>query len=173
MKKIIFLLIVSVLIFSCKTESKQKIEENSQTTVISKTPVLALAEFDDKAGEFINKEVEVKGIVDHVCTHGGKKILLVNDNANVHITSDERFDENLKGSEISVIGVVLEERIDEAACLKMEEDNIKSHAEGASSKAQFEAKTNHIQQYRDLMKTKNIDYVSLYSLKYISHSEVE
>lgn len=175
MKKIVFLLtvITSLIIFmiSCKTDTK-KVEEVGKTTVVE-TPVLALSEFDTKAGDFVNKEVKVQGIVDHVCKHGGKKILLVTDHGDVHITSDTRFEETLKGSEISLTGIVLEEKIDEASCLKMEEDNIKSHSEGKSNDEQFKNKKEHVQKYRDQMKAENIEYISNYSLKYVSHTTVE
>lgn len=171
MKKIIFLLAVIISVISCKTENK-KIQEVEKVNAIE-TPMLALSEFDTKAGEFVNKEIKVQGIVDHVCKHGGKKILLATNDAKVHINSEERFDEALKGSEIYVSGIVVEERIDEAYCLKMEEDNIKSHSEGVSNKEQFEAKKEHIQQYRDQMKAENIAYISNYSLKYVSHTELE
>ena len=91
----------------------------------------------------------------------------------VHITSEVRFDESLMGSEITVAGIVLEERIDEGYCLKMEEDNIKSHSEGLANKEQFEAKKEHIQQYRDQMKADSVDHISNYSLKYVSHIEAK
>ncbi len=171
MKKIAFLLFLIISIVSCKTENK-KGEDVIETKIIE-TPMLAIGEFDTKAGEFVNKEVQIKGIVDHVCKHGGKKILMVTDDGDVHVTSNERFDEALKGNEITLTGVVAEERIDESTCLQMEEDNIKSHSEGASNKEQFEAKTAHIQQYRNQMKANNSDHISNYSLKYISHTKAE
>ncbi|WP_372795233.1 hypothetical protein [Lutibacter sp.] len=171
MKKIAFFLVLILSIVSCKTENK-KAEEVLETKTIE-TPILAIGEFDTKAGNYINKEVTVQGIVDHVCKHGGKKILLVTDNGSVHITSEERFDEALMGNEIALTGIVVEERIDESTCLQMEEDNIKSHSEGSSNKEQFEAKTAHIQQYRDQMKTNNVDHISNYSLKYVDHTNVE
>lgn len=175
MKKITLLLATISLLVACKSDIKNQDKETSiKTTVdVEKTPVLTLAEFDTKAGAFVNKEVEVNGIVDHVCKHGGKKILLVTDDGDVHVTSEERFDETLKGSEISLKGIVLEEIIDEAYCLKMDEDNIKSHSEGATNKEQFEAKKKHVQQYREQMKASNVDHISLYSLKYVSHTEIE
>ncbi len=174
MKKIIVIVAIIISVVSCKTENKKV--ENAQevsTTEISKIPVLALGEFDTKASEFVNKEVQIKGIVDHVCKHGGKKLLLVDDNGDVHVTSDVRFEDALKGSKISLTGVVLEKIIDEAYCLKMEEDNIKSHSEGKTDKEKFEEKKKHVQEYRDQMKAKNIDHISIYSLKYIAHTEIE
>ena len=173
MKNIIIVLVLSISIFSCKTEVKQT--EISETTIeqVVETPSLALGEFDSKAGDFINREVKVTGIVDHVCKHGGKKILLVTDEGDVHITSDERFDEALMGSELQLTGVVLEERIDEAYLLKMEEDNIKSHSEGASNKEQFENKKKHVAEYRAKMTKDSIDHISNYSLQYVSHTELK
>jgi len=170
MKKNVFLLILIISMVSCKTENKKV--EIIKNPITIETPILAIGDFETKAGEFLNKEVTVQGIVDHVCKHGGKKILLVTDNGSVHITSEERFDESLKGNEITLTGVVVEERIDESTCLKMEEDNIKSHSEGTSNKEQFESKTAYIQQYRDQMKAKNVDHISNYSLKYVSHKDI-
>ncbi|MDP3359128.1 MAG: hypothetical protein Q8S41_07240 [Lutibacter sp.] len=169
MKKIIFVLAMIIAVISCKTEVKK----SAGATKTSEIPFLAIGEFDVKAGEFVNKEVKVQGIVDHVCKHSGKKILLVSDEGDIHITADERFDAALTGSEIAFNGIVVEERIDESYCLKMEDDNIKSHSEGASNEAQFEAKKKHIQTYRDQMKAENTDHISLYTLKYVSHSVIE
>ena len=98
---------------------------------------------------------------------------MVTDEGKVHIISDERFDEELTGSEINVAGIVVEDRIDEAYCLKMEEDNIKSHSEGVTNEDQFEAKKKHVQQYRDQMKADNVDHISNYSLKYVCHTEAK
>jgi len=171
MKKIIFLLAIIISIVSCKTETK-KVKDLKDLKAIE-TPILAIGEFDTKAGEFVDKEIQIKGIVDHVCKHGGKKILMVTDEGNIHVTSDERFDEALKGNEIALTGVVVEERIDESDCLKMEEDIIKSHSEGQTNEEQMKAQQEHIKQYRDEMKSKNKAYVSNYSLKYVNHSKVD
>lgn len=160
--------------FSCKTDTKkaQPLEESTEIETIE-TPVLTLGEFDAKAGDFLSKEIKVQGIVDHICKHGGKKILLVTDEGDAHVFSEERFNEDLMGSEITVTGVVLEERIDEAYLLKMEEDNIKSHSEGESNDELFNSKKKHIKQYRDQMKADKKDHISNYSLQYISHEIVE
>ena len=174
MKNLAYVLLCLMLLISCKKESKQAESTNQdQTEQGAETPLIAIADFDNKAGEFVSKEVKVKGIVDHVCKHGGKKLLLVTDDGNVHVTSDTRFEEELVGSEIALNGVVAEERIDEAYLLKMEEDNIKNHSEGQSSDEQFEARKNHIKEYREQMKANNTDHISNYSLEYVSHVEIQ
>ena len=174
MKKIVFLATIIAVLISCKTDNKKSdLTKQNEEIVLQETPEIILGEFESKAGDFVNKEVRIQGIVDHVCKHGGKKILLVTDEGKVHVNSDVRFDDALMGSEISVAGIVVEERIDEGYCLKMEEDNIKSHAEGTTNKELFEAKKEYIQQYRDQMKADSTDHISNYSLKYVSHAEVK
>lgn len=173
MKNILLIIAISIITFSCKSEKKETVQNNEKSVEVVETPKIALGEFDTKAGDFIGKEIQVTGIVDHVCKHGGKKLLLVTDNGDAHVVSDERFDEALMGSEIELTGVVLEERIDEAYLLKMEEDNIKSHSEGASSEEQFNSKKKHVQEYRDKMKKEGVNYLSNYSLQYVSYKELK
>ena len=164
-------MVLAISFISCKTETKK--DEGVNETKATEIPILAIGEFDAKAGMFVNKEIQIKGIVDHVCKHGGKKILMVSDEGDVHVTSDERFDEALKGSKITLTGVVVEERIDESTCLQMEEDIINSHSEGKTSEEQFKEQQDHVQQYRDEMKAENKAYISNYSLKHVNHSKVE
>lgn len=174
MKNLLLVITICTLLFSCKSDPKKTSEVAQESEIeVVETPLLVLGEFDTKAGDFVSKEIKVQGIVDHVCKHGGKKILLVTDDGDAHVFSEERFDEELMGSEITVTGVVLEERIDEAYLLKLEADNIKSHSEGKSNEEQFNNKKKHVQEYRDQMKADNVDHISNYSLQYVSHDIVE
>lgn len=170
MKKVLILVSFLAVMISCADASKKKDKEVAND--VEKT-LIALADFDTTAGDYIDKEVQVKGIVDHVCKHGGKKILLVNDDADVHIESETRFDDALMGSEILVNGVVTEFRVDEAYLLKKEEDHIQSHKEGADSEEAYNEKMEHLQAYRDLMKEESVDHLSYYSLDYVSHEVIK
>lgn len=171
-KKILTIVALTGLIASCGGEQQTEENQNETTIEIEQTiPEIALGEFDTKAGDYVDKEIMVTGIVDHVCKHGGKKILLVNDYGDIHVLSETRFNDTLMGSEILVTGIVREERLDEAYCLKMEEDNIKSHSEGETDDELFERKKEHIASLRDSMKTAGVDHISNYSLEYVSHKE--
>ena len=161
------LIILALLILSCNTK-----EKNKETEQAKAQNEIALKNFDTEAANFIGKEVLVSGIVDHVCKHGGKKLLLVNNDAQLHVTSNERFSEDLIGSEINLTGIVVEERITEATCLQMEADNMKSHSEGMSTDEQFEAKKKHIETYRNSMATSGKDYVSNFTLEFVSLKEI-
>lgn len=170
MKKLLIIVSFFALLLSCADGAKKKDADAAKDTEItSETPMLALSEFDAKAGDFIDKEVQVKGIVDHVCKHGGKKILLVNDNGDVHVESEKRFDDSMVGDEITLNGVVSEFRVDEAYILKKEEDHLQNHKEGTDSKEMYDKKMKQLTFYRDSMKTAKVDHISYYSLDYISH----
>ncbi|MBE9490026.1 MAG: hypothetical protein IMY67_07010 [Bacteroidetes bacterium] len=173
MKKSILFLSVLVLSISCadssKKDSKTEVENIEATEKNIEKPVLALADFDVTAAKWVNKEVKVKGIVDHVCKHGGKKLLLVNDYGDVHVESESRFDDALIGDEITLTGVVKEFKVDEAYCLQKEEDHLQNHKEGTDSDEVYNEKIKQIQVYRDSMKIAGVDHLSFYSLDYISH----
>lgn len=163
MRKLFFILIAILGLFSCN--------ENTQSS--SEATVIGLNEFDSKASEFVGKEVEVTGIVDHVCKHGGKKVLLVSDSASLHINSETRFDEKLTGEKMSFVGIVEELVIDEAYCQKLEEDDIQSHAEGEEKEKIIAMRFAQAEAYRDSMEKAGVNKLSFYSLKYVSHKKAE
>ena len=163
MKKIVLIISLVALFSSCEDTSKKKQKE------VVELPTLALADFDANAGEFLDKEIQVKGIVDHVCKHGGKKLLLVNDEGDVHVESEARFDDAMVGDEVAINGIVTEFRVDEAYLLKKEEDNLQSHKDGTDSKDVYDQKMEKLQYFRDSMKVAKVDHLSYYSLDYVSH----
>jgi len=162
MKKLYFSMIVVVLFFACNPD---KTKENAQ----EEAPVIALADFNAKAGDWVGKEVIVEGIVDHVCKHGGKKLFLVDDNGDLHVNGEKRFDDALMGNQIVVKGIVKEFRVDEAYCLQQEQDFIQKHKEGVDPDSVYTQKMEGITFYRDSMKTTGKDHLSFYSIDYISH----
>lgn len=174
-KKLLTIVAIAALFASCSNEggSKENTEASLSETIQSEIPMIALGEFDAKAGDFVDKEVKVEGIVDHVCKHGGKKLFLVSDDGDVHVESDKRFEDEIVGNDVVITGVVSEFRVDESYCLKMEEDNIQSHKEGETDDDMYEQKIAQIEYYRDSMKTANTDHLSFYSLEFVSLEDKE
>lgn len=160
------------LFVSCAGDAEKK-EKSDEATVQSEIPLLTIAEFNTEAGKYAGKEVQVEGIIDHVCRHGGKRLLMVSDDGDLHVDGDERFDESLEGSEVILTGIVDEFRVDEAYCLKLEEENIIAHNAGETDPEDFESTQKEIQFYRDSMEKSGIDHISYYSLTYISHKDKE
>jgi len=110
MKKVSFLALFCIILFSATTmvaqdNMKAKQADNVTTTVI--TP----EKFQDFAAENVGKEVEIKGMVVHVCKHGGKKLFIVGNDPEmrVKITTSEKinvFEPELEGSTILVQGII-------------------------------------------------------------------
>jgi hypothetical protein len=175
MQKFLVLFVALTLVYGCKNAAPKDGEEVTDTTTeeMVEIPVVSLADFHAKAASYVDKEVTTQGIVDHVCRHGGKRLFLVSDDADLHIDGEERFDEDLTGSEIEVTGIVREFRVDEAYCLKLEEENIDAHNAGEVDQGAFDQKNEQIAYYRDSMKVAGVDHISYFSLDYVSHKEVK
>jgi len=171
MKKYLSILAgIALMISACGSGDEAKeTTDSTQVAEVIEAPFIKINEFDSLAGNYVDKEIQVKGIVDHVCKRGGKRLFLVDDGGDIHVDGEERFSDSLMGNEITVTGIVREFRVDEAYCLKMEEDNIKSHKNGQGDKETFEQKQKQIAEYRDSMKTANVDHLSFYSLEYVKH----
>lgn len=166
------LMIAFALMFaliSCKDTGKKTSEADVVAEEVYEVPTITIGEFNSDAGKYLDKEVKVQGIVDHVCKHGGKKIFFVDDDQDLHINSETRFEEDLNGSKLLVTGIVREFRVDEAFCLQMEEDNIQNHTDDPEK---FEHKKETIKYYRDSMTMASSDHLSYYSLDYVSHEEL-
>ncbi|MBN2175999.1 MAG: hypothetical protein JW731_17850 [Bacteroidales bacterium] len=171
-RNLFMLVAIAAIFISCgggagTNESAQN-DTISMEATQTEIPVIALGEFEKIAGNYVDQEIMVEGIVDHVCKHGGKRLLLVADSGDVHVDSDSRFEESLTGSKVMLKGKVKEFRVDEAYCLKMEEDNIKSHSEGQTDDEMYEHKMAEIKTYRDSMSTAGVDHLSFYSIDYIT-----
>ena len=168
MKKILILSLAVSMFLACSTNQSNQAEEVATEVTEVSIPVIELARFDIDAGQYINSEIAVSGIVDHVCKHSGKKLKLVTDGASVHVDSETRFDDALIGSEINLKGIVRELRIDESYCLQMEDDNISKHKEGETNEEDFTHKQQLIKSYRDSMAVAQVDHLSYYTLEFVS-----
>jgi hypothetical protein len=103
---------------------------------VRKLLLLKIADFANGAADMVDKEVEVSGLVDHICKHGGKKMHLVagdESEASLHIVSDEAFSEELEGQYVKVKGVVVEEQITMETIAKWEEEDAAKAAEEANA----------------------------------------
>lgn len=169
MKKYFILFAVAAIFASCSNNATTETVE--ATDAVVETNFVALADIQAKGADFLDQEVKTSGIVDHVCKHGGKKVLLVGDGVDIHVFNDERFEEAIVGKEVMITGIMKEERTDEAALLKMEEDAINSHSEGEEAETRQERTIVYVNTMRDSLKNVGVDHFSEYYLDYVSHEE--
>lgn len=168
-KRLFIVFAIALTFVACKnTEDNENVADNDSTVVTN--TVIALEDFDAQVADFVDSEIEISGIVDHVCKHGGKKILLVNENGNasVHVESDVRFEDTLTGTNVTVIGIVREFVVDEAYCQQLENDAIAQHSDGDDADVQQSHKMQEAQYYRDSMANAGVDHLSYYSLEFVS-----
>ncbi len=170
MKQFIILVSAIALLSSCNNCTEPT--ETTEDVVVNENFV-ALADLQAKGAEFLDKEIQTQGIVDHVCKHSGKKILLVGDGVDIHVISEDRYEDDLTGKEITVTAVVKEDRTDEATLLQIEEDAINSHSEGEEAETRQERMISYVNMMRDSLKNAGVDHFSEYYLESISHEEVK
>jgi hypothetical protein len=123
MKKITVLAFLSFVLFSANTLFAQ--EKATITTATSAEPqvmILTPEKFQEVAANNVGKEVEIQGMVVHVCKHGGKKLFIIGEDPEkrVKITTSDKvsvFVPELEGSTIMVKGIIepiAEEELPEA-----------------------------------------------------------
>ncbi len=127
MAKNLFILFVLVaFIVSCNNTQNKTAETTDQETV-EEIAMLVIADFDNVAEKYVGKEVQIKGLVNHTCKHGGKRMFIIDEETEqtVKIEAGENissFDAELEGSVVEVNGIVNELIIDEAYLLEWEEE---------------------------------------------------
>lgn len=119
MKTYFFALIALLFItVSCENSSQKASNTETEATEVEVVTPVDLADFSSKAGDLVGKQIELYGMIDHVCKHGGQKMFLVNEDGEVRVkivTGENMaaFNTELEGESVNVIGIVDELRIDE------------------------------------------------------------
>lgn len=110
-RKLTLFVMISFLVVSASSLYSQ--EKATMTAGVSaeKVKVVKPDNFQDLAADLVGKEVEIEGMVVHVCKHGGKKMFIIGENPDmrVKITASDKvsvFDTELEGSTVHVKGIV-------------------------------------------------------------------
>ncbi|MDA3952264.1 MAG: hypothetical protein PF485_01360 [Bacteroidales bacterium] len=121
-KRVLGILVVSVIMFSCasKTEKKEACCDKEITTI---TVDQVMADLQS----YVDKNIVIEGIVNHVCSHGGKRMFIMGEDPDVaiKITPNEKigvFEKELEGSFVIVTGMVKELRINEDYVVSLEKE---------------------------------------------------
>lgn len=133
MKKILSILVASILLFSCNSATKSS-QESKEIT---------LEELVASATALKDELVTIEGMVTHVCKHGGQKMFLTNDSQDIKLlvrvsSSIPEFDVALEGSNVQVTGKLMVSVLEA-------EDPSEHRGEGTEAEEEdcaFEADTN-------------------------------
>ena len=101
------------MIVSCGNAKKQ-----SQPAEQVATVAMSIDEVMAKAADLVDQTVTIEGVCTHTCSHGAKKMFLVgsDDSKTLRIEAGElgAFDTKVVNNNVTVKGILKEERIDEA-----------------------------------------------------------
>ena len=130
-KRVLGILTIATLLFSCGTKEQKK-----EPSVEKETAKVTVEQFMADMQTYVEKEIVIVGTVNHVCSHGGKRMFIMGKDPDVavKITPNEEigvFEKELEGSHVIVTGIVNELRIDEAYVANLEREL----AEGADNEA--------------------------------------
>ena len=111
MKKIVFLSLLAVVVFSCGQRTAK--QEAKSIEGVEETVVLTIDEVLEKAPELADQKVVVKGTVFHVCQHGGQRCFLMgsSEDVSIRIEAGEEigaFTQEQMGSELEITGILKE-----------------------------------------------------------------
>ena len=101
------------MMVSCGNAKKQ-----SQPAEQVATVAMSIDEVMAKAADLVDQTVTIEGVCTHTCSHGAKKMFLVgsDDSKTLRIEAGElgAFDTKVVNNNVTVKGILKEERIDEA-----------------------------------------------------------
>ncbi|MFA8434684.1 MAG: hypothetical protein ACEPOZ_09230 [Marinifilaceae bacterium] len=162
MKKLLLLLTVATLLFACN--GNQQTQKEAKTDAIKAVTISNVLEIADKN---IGKEVYFQGTVNHVCSHSGRRCILIDSTGNLSIRVEaggkiNGFNRELVGMKIAIKGTLQEKRlstdfIDEwEKKTKAKEADIEEGGEHCSSELA------NIANMRDWMQKHHKNYYSIY-----------
>jgi hypothetical protein len=182
MKNTILIIAIAMFAFACSSNQTNDVVADQLTA-----EVLTPANFDEKVADYVGMEVSVKGVIDHVCSHGGKKMFLADleGPGRVRVNTGEdmaAFKADWEGSMVIATGTVDELVIDEAYLIEWEVE-LKEAAEAGEEEeghegCEYEAYTEsasykQITRYREMMAEKGTDKLSFYSMTCTSYQILE
>jgi len=147
MTRNLFILFVLVAFLVSCNNTQNKTTEATDEETVEEIAMLSISEFDKSAETYVGKEVQIKGLVNHACKHGGKRMFIIDEETEqtVKIEAGENvssFDVELEGSVVEVKGIVNELIIDEAYLLEWE-DELNAEMAAPEEEAEGEAEEGH------------------------------
>jgi len=135
LKKLLFVMAIATLFVSCNQESNNELA------------TLTVAEFQKVAPEYIDQEIKITGMVNHVCQNSGKRLFIIegDEDNSIKIVPDENnissFEADIEGNEYVFTGVVVEDyKIDEAFLAEWEKEIIAHNEEELAKEEEGENK---------------------------------
>ncbi len=184
-KDLLISIVITFALVSCGNNSGKSVSvTNNKPAAVDELIVVHLKDFHSQAENLVGKTIVTIGTVDHVCKHGGQKMVIVSKDTDKRLkvfTGENMaaFNSDLEGENVMVVGIVEEQRIDENY-LREWEEQVKSdgsikkkkeeklHTSTGKGKQEMEndpaADLEQINNLRQKLKESGKDHLSFYSL---------
>jgi hypothetical protein len=126
MQRLILFLVFALTVGACNSVNPDS--ERTQNTKI----IISVDEFFNQPDKYLGENVTIKGMVTHVCKHGGQKLFITDAEGQKSLRIDvgediTEFGVNLEGSEAEFTGVI--KQIDNGLVAKSESETKEHHGE--------------------------------------------
>ncbi|HAF30152.1 MAG TPA: hypothetical protein DCG75_14015 [Bacteroidales bacterium] len=129
-KKVLGVLAVTAIMFSCGNKEQKNTSQTAggEEACCDKTVTkVTVDEVIKDMQAYVDKNIQIGGMVNHICAHGGKRMFIIGTDPDVaiKITPNEEigiFEKELEGSNVLVTGTVKELRIDEEYVKNLENE---------------------------------------------------
>ena len=176
MKKLFLFLFIPLFFVSCTNQSPKQ-SENSDASSESVIAEVNIHDLLADSEAFLGKSVSIKGTVDHVCEHGGKKMFVFGDSPEdrIKIIPDNdmnSFEIELVGSDVLVQGTLIEElRVDEEYIAKRKSDLSSDDSE--KTQEELDGEKQQIEKLKEQLDACENDYLSFYVIECSAYEEVK
>ena len=105
MKRLLFLLLMAVVAFSCGSRQNQTQNTENEPVVITVDELMA------SAADRVDQEVVISGLITHVCKHGGQRCFVMGATDDVVIRVEagdaiDAFKQEFVGGELQITGIL-------------------------------------------------------------------
>lgn len=176
MKKLFLFLFIPLFFVSCTNQSSKE-SDNSDASTQSVIAEVNIHDLLADSEAFLGKKISIKGTVEHVCEHGGKKMFVFGESPEdrIKIIPDQNmnsFEIELEGSDILIQGLLIEElRVDEEYLAKREKEL--SSADSKKSQEELEGEKQKIEDLKEQLDACDYDHLSFYVIECSAFEEVK
>jgi len=139
--RILALVIVTLMAFSCSNKKQNEQEAKNEKENNEKTEIVEVSDIIESPEIYVDKTITLKGMVIHVCQHGGRKLHVseAGSDQKLRIKAGENmspFEQEIQGNMVQITGKFTEERIDQDYIDKLKKGDSEEHHDHAEEEAE-------------------------------------
>lgn len=146
MKKLFLLFVLAGFVFACG--SRQNQTQTAEEAVV----VLTVDDLMASAANLVDQEVVIKGVITHVCKHGGQRcfVMGLTDDVTIRVEAGdeiEAFKQEHVGDELQIVGVLRLVPVDGGHACSEEEEEGHEHDHGTAEASEGVVTTTTNEEY--------------------------